>query len=281
MKIFLFIPLFASSLAMAQEPDSSSAIFQLREAERSFAKASAMNGRQAAFATFLKTESFLFTDRWISNGKELWKAKKATPSILKWEPELMMISDSHDFGISTGPWEAQEYRPGTTPLSTGYFLSVWEKEDGVWRVSLDAGITTPSKTVQLKKFRFIPEGTGNIKKDVKSIGYQVLINLDNQYLNEWRNNHRSSDYMLNHSDNAFMLINGHMPAESKDSISKWIAATGKDLSWKPFAAGIASSGDLGFTCGDLYSTNGKSGSYVRIWRKAGEAWQIVIEMLNP
>jgi hypothetical protein len=178
-------------------------------------------------------------------------------------------------------WEAQEYRPGTAPLSTGYFLSVWEKEDGAWRVALDAGITTPSKTVQLNKFRFIPEGTGNIKKDVKPIDYQFLINLDNQYLSEYRKNPRPSAYMLNHSDNAFMLFNGHMPAEPGDSITKWIAAIGNDLSWKPFAAGISSSGDLGFTCGNLYSANRKSGSYVRIWRKAGEVWQIVIEMLNP
>jgi ketosteroid isomerase-like protein len=280
MKRFLLIPLFVSSLAMAQEPDSSSAIFQLREAERSFAKASVMYGRQEAFARFLKTESFLFTDHWISNGKELWEGRKPTPSVLKWEPELMMISESHDFGISTGPWELQEYRPGTAPLATGYFLSVWKKENGEWKVALDAGISTPSSAVQLKQFRFIPESTVN-NPAPKVIDNQKLIDIDNQYLNQWKERQQSYVYMSNHSEQSFMLFNGHMPSESRDSIMKWISSFGKELSWTPYTSGMAGTGDLGFTCGSLIGVNGKSGSYVRIWRKSGENWEIVVEMLNP
>lgn len=37
-----------------------------------------------------------------------------------------MLSAERNFGISTGPWEAQEYRPNTKPLVTGYFITVWK-----------------------------------------------------------------------------------------------------------------------------------------------------------
>ena len=86
----------------AQEPDSSSALFNLREAERNFARASASFGRKEAFQEYLAKGSIIFTDKWITNGKEFWQNRKAAPSILKWEPEFMDISESLDFGISTG-----------------------------------------------------------------------------------------------------------------------------------------------------------------------------------
>ena len=116
--IFLF-PLLLASSVMAQEPDSSSALYSMRDAERNFARASVMYGRNAAFVENFADESVIFTDRWLTNGKQFSKERKPTPVVLKWEPEFMDISESRDFGISTGPWEAQEYRPNTAPLSNG------------------------------------------------------------------------------------------------------------------------------------------------------------------
>ena len=58
--IFFFI-LFAVSPAMAHEPDSSSALFRLREAERNFAGESVMHGRNAAFAANFSDESVIST----------------------------------------------------------------------------------------------------------------------------------------------------------------------------------------------------------------------------
>src|SRR5664280_2588226 len=105
---------------MAQEPDSTSALFSLRETEKNFARSSVMIGRNAAFAEYFADESVIFTDRWITNGKQFSKNQKASPVVLKWEPEFMDISGSRDFGISTGPWEVQEYRPNTLPLCLLY-----------------------------------------------------------------------------------------------------------------------------------------------------------------
>ena len=119
MKSILLFPLLLASSVMAQEPDSSSALFSMRDAERNFARSSVMYGRNTAFVENFTEESVIFTDRWLTNGKQFSKERKPTPVVLKWEPEFMDISGSRDFGISTGPWEAQEYRPNTAPLSNG------------------------------------------------------------------------------------------------------------------------------------------------------------------
>ena len=70
--IFLF-PLLLASSVMAQEPDSSSALYSMRDAERNFARASVMYGRNAAFVENFADESFIFTDRWLTNGKQFSK----------------------------------------------------------------------------------------------------------------------------------------------------------------------------------------------------------------
>lgn len=58
--------------AMAQEPDSSSALFKMRDAERHFAQNSVMHGRNAAFVESFAGESVIFTDKWITSGKQFW-----------------------------------------------------------------------------------------------------------------------------------------------------------------------------------------------------------------
>ena len=92
-RILLFLLVISSSV-LAQEPDSSSALFQMREAERNFTRASVMYGRNAAFVENFADEAIIFTDKWITNGKQFWNELKARPIVLKWEPEYMDIAES-------------------------------------------------------------------------------------------------------------------------------------------------------------------------------------------
>src|SRR5664279_2559845 len=143
-KSILLLSFLTITAVSAQEPDSSSALFQMRETERNFARASIMHGRNSAFIEYFAEEAVIFTDHWLTNGRQFWKGLNERPVALKWEPEFMDISKSLDFGISTGPWEVQEYRPYTAALATGYFLTVWKKQsDNKWKVILDAGSESP------------------------------------------------------------------------------------------------------------------------------------------
>lgn len=288
MKYTILFPLLFATSVMAQEPDSSSALFKMREAEQNFAKASAMYGRNVAFVESFAEESVLFTGNWITTGKQFSKDSKASPVVLKWEPEYMDIAASRDFGISTGPWEVQEYRPGTPPLFTGYFLTVWKKQaDGTWKVILDGGGTTPAKKDHKHSFYF-PVGadkpvlnppvlnTGLLSKD--------LIERENQFLQAWLNNPLPSTYNSYLAPNSRMQLSGHLPTTNTDTINIWITHFNKNLTWRSSGSGAATSGDMGFTYG-LLGTQGKleitKGHYVRIWKKQpGASWKIVMEMMN-
>jgi ketosteroid isomerase-like protein len=280
--------LLLASSVMAQEPDSSSALFSMREAERNFARESVMFGRNAAFANNFADESVIFTDKWLTNGKQFSKEQKANPIVLKWEPEYMDIADSRDFGISTGPWEVQEYRPGTPPLFTGYFLTVWKKQaDGVWKVILDGGGTTPSMKDPGHNFSF-PAGADKavLKPPVLNAGLlsKELIDRENQFLQEWAKSPLPSTYTLYLAPQSRMQLSGHLPTTNADTINAMIAHFDKNLTWKSSGSGAATSGDMGFTYGLLEipgNTEVIKGHYIRIWGKKPETgWKIVLEMMN-
>jgi ketosteroid isomerase-like protein len=273
---------------MAQEPDSSSALFNMREAERNFAKASVMYGRNAAFVENFADESVLFTDKWITTGKQFSKDRKASPVVLKWEPEFMDISESRDFGISTGPWEVQEYRPGTPPLFTGYYLTVWKKQsDGAWKVILDGGGTTPPIKDPKHKFSF-PSGADKPVPNAPVIKVELsckeLLDREKQILAEWERSPLPSTYTEFLSPNVRIQFSGHLPTTNTDTINAIIAHFDKNLIWKSSGSGAATSGDMGFTYGLLEIPDNPvliRGHYVRIWKKQpGADWKIVLEMMN-
>jgi ketosteroid isomerase-like protein len=285
MKSLFLLPLFITSSVLAQEPDSSSALFGMREAERNFAKASVMIGRNAAFTEYFADESVLFTDKWITNGKQVSRERKPSPIVLKWEPEFMDISASRDFGISTGPWEVQEYRPNTDPLFTGYFLTVWKKQStGEWKVILDGGSATPVAEATKHKFTF-PSGADKPVPNPPVMNVQQLtkelLDRDVQFESDWKKN--PSTFISFLAPDARIQLGGHLPTTNADTIKSWVNQFDRSLTWQPVGAGVASSGDLGFTYG-LVTTQNKEvvkGHYVLIWKKrAGSSWQIVLEMVN-
>lgn len=271
---------------MAQEPDSSSSLFKMRDAERHFAQNSVIHGRNAAFVESFADESVIFTDKWINNGKQYWRERKDAAVVLKWEPEYMDIAVSRDFGISTGPWEMQEYRPNTSAIYTGYFLTVWKKQNnGVWQVILDAGSGTPTPVGNVHSFSF-PGGADKhvtytkITASVKN----ELPDIENQMLKAWKNNPSLSTYTSFLASNARMQNAGHLPTINRDTINKFVSKFDKKLTWTIAGSGIANSGDLGFTYGYIF-TNGVqdklSGHYVRIWKKQPDGkWAIALEMLT-
>jgi ketosteroid isomerase-like protein len=288
MKSIFLLPLLLATSLMAQQPDSSSALFSMREAEQNFAKASVMYGRNAAFFENFADESVLFTDKWITTGKQFSKDRKAAPVVLKWEPEYMDIAESRDFGFSTGPWEAQDYRPGTPPLYTGYFLTVWKKHaDGTWKVILDGGGTTPAIKDPKHSFSF-PTGADKTVPNppIQNAGSlsKELIDRENQFLQSWISNPLPSTYNSYLALNCRMQLSGHLPTTNLDTINYLISHFEKSLLWKTSGSGAATSGDMGFTYG-LMEMTGKSnvikGHYVRIWKKQqGNSWKIVLEMMN-
>lgn len=271
---------------MAQEPDSSSALFSMRDAEWNFARLSVMVGQNKAFAENFAEVSALFTDKWITNGQQFWKERKDRPTVLKWEPEFMDISSGGDFGISMGPWEAQEFRPNAKPLGYGYFFTIWKKNSsGVWKVILDSGIDSPPIAGKPHSFRF-PAGADKTKPtsgtDMSQPSEKEILGRESELLDAWNKVPSASTYSQFLAKDAIIMNGGHLPSTVRDTINKWIVSTEKTLLWEKSGAGCASSGDLGYTYGYLLSKGNLSkpaGHYVRIWkRQPDKKWLIALEM---
>lgn len=276
---FLMIPF----LCPAQEPDSSSALFRMLESERLFAKTSAMNGTKNAFSEFLDDYSLIYTSEWIMNGKAYWIKRTPSPQVLKWEPEFMDISLSRDFGISTGPWEAQEYRPNTKSVGTGYFLSVWTVgEDGKWKVALDAGISCPPPPDDRKHLFSFPSGDDKPVLNPPNEQYTAIILMDEEakMLEAWKRDPSFSTWSSFLDKNARIMRKGHFPSQNPELLRKWIEETGKLVTWEAQGSSVASSADMAYTYG-ITGSQGRKGNFVRIWKKNAEGeWKISIDMFN-
>lgn len=288
MRLITLIFLIASLPAYSQKPDSTSALNSLLNAELSFAQSSVTHGRNAAFVENFAEESIVFTSEWITNGKQFCRERKESPVVLKWEPEYMDISLSRDFGISTGPWEMQDYRPGTDPISTGYFITVWKKQPyGVWKVILDAGSQTPPPIANQHRISF-PSGADKPVANVININpskvSDELLEREKQILDIWTNNPVASTYASFLAADARIQIGGELPKVKRDTINLWLSKLNKNLTWTTIGCGAASSADLGFTYGNfkIKSVSGSSeGHYVRIWKKQPDGkWLITIEMTD-
>ena len=285
MKAILLVPFFVASSVMAQQPDSTSSLYSMREAEWNFARQSVMFGRNAAFVYNLADSSVMFTDRWVKNSLQLWKERKAEPVVLKWEPEFMDIAASGDFGISTGPWELQEFRPNTKPLSTGYFLTVWKKQsDGEWKVILDAGTLTPALKDVPHKFIFPPGADRDIENapriDTAQSGRE-LTERDKQLAEEWEQNSPGVGIHIFLARDARMQQNGYLPTMNNDTINKWIGQRLKSIRFISEGSGAASSGDLGYTYGLLeIPGNPSAGYFIRIWKRQQSQWLVTMELYN-
>lgn len=288
MRSILLLSIFVALPVTAQKPDSTSALSDMLGAELNFAQTSVMHGRNAAFIENFAEESVIFTDKWITNGKQYWKVRKETPVVLKWEPEFMDIANSRDFGISTGPWEAQEYRPNTKPLVTGYFITVWKKQSGVWKVILDAGSNTPAPASTDHRISFPAEADKVVLNSkvfsVKSVCNE-LTETEKQMLMTWKNNPVPSTYASFLAKNVrIQSETGHLPITLMDSINVWLGKLMKTLTWSTEGSGAANSGDLGFTYGYFETQDDiakSSGHYVRFWKKQPDArWAIILEMMN-
>lgn len=123
-----------ASAAPEQDAD---AVSEVRAAELAFARSMAQRDH-AAFASFVSEEAvFLGQEalrgrRAVAEGWKPFFEGDAAP--FSWEPERVVVLDSGDLALSTGPvFDPAGERVGT-------FNSTWRREaDGRWRVVFDIG----------------------------------------------------------------------------------------------------------------------------------------------
>jgi hypothetical protein len=90
---------------------------------------------------------------------------------------------------------------------------------------------------------------------------------------------RNKAYKKFLSEKSILKRNNRQSAISKSLQKKIINDDPQDAVFRLLGSGIASSGDLGYTFGNI-TTGVKQFGYLRIWRREKEGWKIAVEVLR-
>ena len=125
----------------------------------------------------------------------------------------------------------------------------------------------------------------------QSDGTSALLKIENEFMKAAAD-HGSQGYLSYYADDAVEVPNGAAFLQGKADIAKtmgFLDNPDNHLTWMPVGAGIAASGDLGYTYGTYeFQTKDKEGKpvvshgkYTTIWKKQKDgSWKVALDMGN-
>jgi ketosteroid isomerase-like protein len=296
MKIILSIILLVA-LGMTVMPQQKSArpeLAALVEAERSFSRTCVAKGLRASFIEFFADDGVRFLPDPV-NAQENFRRTPAPTApqsfTLSWEPIFADISQAGDLGFTTGPYVVSD-NAKKNPPSYGYYFSIWRKQsDNSWKVLIDYGTDLPA-TAAADHPAFKPAGSTGWRVDAAKAGMDdaaVLSKLDRQIAMPSASQSVTSLYRRYLGREVRLHREGMMPLVDLNAISAYLDQQQlTTLAFEPIAAGMAQSGDLGYSYGK-YSLQRKGaapeterGYYVRVWKRDSKGnWKIAIDVAKP
>lgn len=248
------------------------------ELESRFAAASRERGARAAFLEFLAEESIVLQPgpTW---GRAAWTVAEDLPGTLDWLPDRAQVSAAGDLGFATGVWlftprEAEGQRV------EGRYVTVWGQTSRGWQVLFDGGFgRKPAGAWEARSLDPILrphtcEGGKNVPH-----GELQLLDLAISGIAGGETHQQRIEPRLGAGAVVF-----HVPAVegSRDPAAREVAlaALPPALQYWPMGAGIATSGDLGYSYGLSAPAPGASAdaSYVHIWCRSGDGWRLVLQL---
>lgn len=251
---------------------------KLVETEKSFARTAGEKGTREAFLEFLADDGTVFNPTAI-NGKEFWRARSVSPSLLSWSPAFADVSSNGVLGYTTGDWEFRPKGKDDAPAAFGQFMTIWRKQpDGNYKAVVDLGVShdKPPKI----------ETDWKTSKDAGSLtaGQPPASSASNLFFDTATTKGLSKAYKIFASENVRLLrgrkfpILGKAAALAEYKKDKRIVAFGKNMT-------LQNAGDLAYSVTtyelkDALKTVEK-GNAVQIWKFSGGKWQIVMDVFSP
>jgi ketosteroid isomerase-like protein len=274
--------------ALAEEKSVNADLKSMVETELAFAATSKAKGTRASFVAFLADDSVMFRPRAV-RGKEWWEQQPDRPGLLSWYPSFAGIAASGEMGYTTGPWEFRPKGPDDKPVGFGYFVTVWKRQpDNTWKVHIDLGTSNPQPAKQDPVFEpsAASAATGMVAKVDVEAERAALMKLDAEFAKATEASGAAGAYATYLADDARYYREGIFPAVGKAAIREALPAQPNPATWQVDDAGVARSGDLGFSYGVAkmkQPTGADAGEsvYVRVWRKQADGkWKVVLDITN-
>lgn len=246
--------------------------------EAGFAAASRRNGAKAAFLEFLDEESIVLQPgpTW---GRAAWTVNEDLPGTLDWLPDLAQISADGDLGFATGAW-ILEPRAQDGRRVEGRYVTVWKKAADGWRVIFDGGFgrkpagawDARSRTPALGHYA-CERGPAVPPGELQLLDLAVAGIAGGETHQQRMIARLDADAWLFHGP----AVEGAGVAGARDTA---LAALPPALQYWPMGAGIASSGDLGYSYGLSAPdpTASADASYVHIWCRHADGWRLALQL---
>ena len=288
---FRFVILLSIFVLVQLAAQGQPALQEMVKTEQAFSKMAEEKNTHDAFMAFIADDGLLFRPGAV-NGKK-WMidhppppAKSDKRPLLAWQPAFAGMSASGDMGFTTGPWEAKADIKDEKPQGYGHFMTVWKKQaDGSWKFVVDLGISHPQPGGPQTLWQ--PPDT-NKKTSFKPVDVaaetQALLDRDRQYADASKQD-LAKAFLAYASPDARLYRTGNLPYIGSQAAADALIQTKGQFTWQPIGGDVSRAGDLGYTHGtyevaDDMKKVSEHGSYVRIWKKEGNTWRIIMDVTN-
>ena len=280
----LMLVLGVAGIAHAQTP-----LEEMVKTEQAFSKMAEEKNTREAFMTFIAEDGLLFRPGAV-NGKKWMLEQPVPPSdkkpLLAWQPNFARMSASGDMGFTTGPWEAKADIKDAKPSGYGHFVTVWKKQpDGSWKFVVDLGISHPQSggpqtlwhpTEKVESTTSTVETAQAVKALLDRDRLLSLATLEHGLA-------KAFDSFASSEVRVYRAAN--LPYLGRTAAAPALAKISGKFKSQPIGGDVSRAGDLGYTHGTYEISDAaekviERGSYVRIWRKQGDAWRVVLDVTN-
>lgn len=244
------------------------------DAEKSFAAYSVQNGTRAAFLKFADSNAVVFQQGKVVNAIETWSKREARPGVLNWHPVYGFVAASGDLGFTSGPWTFQPKTTADSVVARGQYNTVWHKtEKGEWKFLADLGVTnTPDLQAPALNF-------GRQQNSFSAGTKETLLKAEEAFIQSTKEaTKRANAYSAAVGDVFVLTRNGQSPVIVRKDIESTTNSLPQAIDYKIEGSGVSASGDLGYVYGNT-TINGKADNYLRIWRRVGTEWKLMLEAL--
>ena len=263
-------------LATSQVLFAQRSIEGLVQAEKNFAAWSVSHSTKEAFLKFLDSAGVVFDNGKAVNGIDAWNKREQRPGILNWWPQFAEISNSNDFGYTTGPWTFQP-SANDSVVARGQYTTVWRiDKNGEWKFLIDLGVSRlPQSPIgEVKKITAAKVGIN----PAISVRVSSLVKAEEDFIKLFSKDKKAA-YKKYLSKQSILNRNGHMPAIAATDQQIIIDSTSSSIAFTMTGWGTSQGEDMGFTYGAAV-LNGKTDNYQRIWRREKDGWKIALEVLR-
>jgi ketosteroid isomerase-like protein len=275
-----------------REKNLPAGLLPMVRAEHAFARLSVAKGMKEAFLTFAADDGILFRDAPV-NAKELWRQRNPAPTgLLTWFPVYADVARAGDMGYTTGPWEFRQSPSDKDAAGHGHFITVWRVQpDGTWKFAVDIGINNPAPAGGAPALQFPPEilesrtGGGGVSVEATRA---ALLEAERALAGEAAKKGATEGLLAHAAEGMRLYRQNSFPAVGREAARAALKGRAGAVTWQPLKADVSRSGDLGYAFG-TYAVKEKpedakpseQGSYVRIWKKHGGRWRVVLDVTNP